>query len=124
MQKVEALKLALTIGYNDFFMCNSEKVVAPIQRSTLAPLIENGQTLFEKYADQFYEVFSNHLALNFSFAESENVKAIDETNLNLDFESLLSLRKLLEQQGTTNTVLKKCLIAGVVIFSSIIPSLT
>lgn len=111
---MEAFKLALDAVKNDIFLCKSEKVIEPLQKSALEPLFEKGETLIENYADQIYDVFSNHIALNFSFAASENVKAITEKQHNFDFECLEKFRKLLEQLGTENSTLKKCFIGAVV----------
>lgn len=110
MRKVDAFLFAMNKATQDIFLCTREKAIAPVQRSNLALLFKLEKEILETYANDIKTLFSNHLALNFSFVASENIQAIDEKNIQLDFECISKLRKLI----ASNKIIENHFIEGAV----------
>ena len=110
MRKVDAFLLAIHKATQEVFLCNKEKPIVPVQRSNFAVLFDQEKGMLENYAVDIKTLFSSHIALNFSFVASENIKLVDEKNIQLDFECIIKVRKLISE----NQILQDHFLEGAV----------
>lgn len=114
MKKELAFKEAINLATKDVYLCNKEKVVKPIQAEDFAELLKDEKSLLEKYTPEIYDVFSNHLALNFSFVQGGKVLDVTERHAMYDYEFINAFRSLLERNSLENPSLKKSLLSALV----------
>ena len=96
------------------YVCNQDKVLKPIQSSDFASLLQNREGSNENLLQELNELLSNHLALNFSFAEESNIQRISENYLAVDFDFLNSFVAFLVESGSNHPSLKRALVDGIV----------
>ena len=118
MRKVDAFLLALEKADQEVFLCTREKKVKPIQRADIASLFNQQIESHEQYADEIKDLFSNYLALNFSFVSSENLQNLDETSPQIDFDCITQLRDVFQNPAPQTKTLQKAFCEGTVSSSS------
>ena len=93
------------------YTCYKETVVQPIQKSDMDAMLstkDRDTQFYETNAEHLHKLFSNHLALNFSFISDGNIKAdITERQPQIDFGTIRDLRRLLDDTRPGGELLRK-----------------